>query len=346
MKFLYKKSVLLDVLLFPLILASFVYRIAVTVRRYFYRKGIFTSYRAKVPVISVGNLTVGGTGKTPTVLYLCALFGDKKVAVVSRGYGSRGTGVRAVNDGSRLLCGPDACGDEPYLIARTARNAVVVVGKDRAATIRFAEANYRPDLVIMDDGFSHLAVQRDMDILLIDGTAGFGNGHLLPAGPLREPAGALRYADTVGIKNGGAPDMPELQKYDLPGRTYRFRYMLQGLRSVDDDNRREIRDIRDKKIVAIAGVAFPEDFFRLLRENGIVPDRCIALPDHHRYQETELDALVRSHAPHVVIATAKDAVKLRGIRRDRNTAWLYVDMAVEMDEKVLKDTLHRKGITA
>ncbi len=346
MKILYKKHLLLDILLFPLILASFVYRCAAAVRRILYKKGILNSYRSKIPVISVGNLTVGGTGKTPTVIYLCNMLKDKKIAVVSRGYGSRGRGIRVVSDGTRVLCDPDECGDEPLLIAQSTRNTAVVVGKNRAVAVQFAEMNYSPDLIILDDGFSHLRVKRDIDILLIDSTAGFGNGHLLPAGPLREPVSVLRYADAVGVKNGNAPDIPGLGKYDLHDRTYRFHYTLRGIQSVDNSGSREIKDIKDKRIVAIAGVAFPESFFHLLRANGIVPVQCIAMPDHHRYGEKELDKLVGRYAPDIVLSTAKDAVKIQSIRRDRHTAWLYVDMVIEMDERVLKDVFHRKGIPA
>ncbi len=347
MNMFYKKSLLLNVLLLPLILLSVLFRYVTSLRRRFYQRGIIASYGSSVPVISVGNITVGGTGKTPMVIHLCRLFNKSRVAVVSRGYGSGGHGARIVSDGERLLTEPRRCpglyGDEPCLIAKSVTNAIVAVGENKAGVIRLLEREYKPDIILLDDGFSHLRVKRDLDIVLVDGQRGFGNGHLLPAGPLREPMDSLRYADIVGIKGGNGTDVPWLDAIGLRDRTFAFDYRFDGLRTIQGDADVPIGSIRNKKVVCIAGIALPAGFFDMLHVLGITPAACVAMPDHYRYDASGLGTITRRYEPEVVIVTAKDAVKLAGIERDNAILWTYADIAVREEGGVLRDMLRKKG---
>ena len=165
------------------------------VRAWAYATGLLPSRRLGRPVISVGNITVGGTGKTPmTALIARYLMGQgKRVAVLSRGYGGTSRGeARIVSDGSKLLLSASEAGDEPYLLAKELPGLMVVIGHDRYEAGRLAERELNPDLFILDDGFQHLRLQRDLNILLLDGRNPFGNGLTLPAGLLREPRSAHR----------------------------------------------------------------------------------------------------------------------------------------------------------
>lgn len=344
MNIFYKKGLLLDVLLFPLIIVSVFFQYIIMLRRKLYQKGFIKSYRPRAKVISVGNLTVGGTGKTPMVIHLCTLLKSKKIGVVARGYKAKVRGVVLVSDGTNLLCTPETCGDEPYLIARSARHAVVAVSANKTEAVRFMDEHYQPDIIILDDGFSHLQVQRDMEILLIDGDKGFGNRHALPAGPLRELVRSIQYADVIGVKGGTAGLLPVLDRFHIQDKTFSFYYTMDAIKSIDRNEPVDIKGLQDKKSIAMAGIAFPEQFFDALSAIGIKPVQCIAKPDHYTYDEYGLRDMVNRYKADTVIVTAKDAVKIKGIVRDTHTAWLFADIAISMDGKTVKEALRKKGM--
>ncbi len=343
MKIFYKRSPLLNVLLLPLIIVSIIFKYITGIRRLLYMRGVLPSYRAESRIISVGNITVGGTGKTPMVMYVCTLLAGKNLAIVSRGYGSKGKGIRIVSDGKKILLGPEICGDEPYLIAKSIRNAVIAVGEKKTEVIRFIEKHYKPDIIILDDGFSHLKVKRDLDIVLIDGEKGFGNGHLLPAGPLRESIGAMRYADIIGVKGKILTEEKRLKKYALSSKFFHFNYSFNGMKTIDHDDMIDITNIKNKKILAMAGIAFPDGLFRLLDSVGIHPFQCIAKSDHSTYDKNKLNSLVEQYAPDVIIVTAKDAVKLKNIERDNRIIWLYADITIKEQGEEVRRILKEKG---
>ena len=343
MNIFYKKKPLLDALLLPLIAVSLVFRLMTGIRRYLYRQGILKSYRPQSRIISVGNLTVGGTGKTPMVIYLCTVLAGKRLAVVSRGYGSRGRGTRIVSDGKNIVSNAEMCGDEPYLIAKSIPGVVVAVGEKKAHVIRFVEQQYSPDIIIMDDGFSHLRVKRDLDIVLIDGEKGFGNGHLLPAGPLREPPAAMRRADGIGIKGSDFAVERKIEKYVPPDKVFHFSYRFKGIKTILDDTKVEAVTLKDQKVLAVAGIAFPDSFFRMLDAAGVHPAYCIAGPDHSTYDEKKLRMLTERFSPDAVIVTAKDAVKIKDRERDEGVRWLYADIEISEAGEPLKNILRKKG---
>ena len=343
MNIFYKKNPLLDIVLLPLIVVSLVFRCVTGIRRFLYLQGILNSYRSKSRIISVGNLTVGGTGKTPMVIYLNTLLTGKRLAVVSRGYGSKGRGTRIVSDGKNILLGAELCGDEPYLIAKSIPGAVVAVGAKKAQVIRFVEQQYSPDIIILDDGFSHLKVKRDLDIVLIDGEKGFGNGHLLPAGPLREPPGAMRRADSIGVKGEGHTVENQIEKYAPLDKVFHFAYRFKGIKTIRQDAEVDAGTLKNQKVLAVAGIAFPDSFFRMLEAAGVHPANCIAEPDHSTYDKNKLRMLTERFSPDAVIVTAKDAVKIKDIERDEAVQWLYADIAISEARENLKNILRKKG---
>ena len=274
-------------LLLPL---SWLYGAIVRVRRRAYQKGWLASERLPVPVALVGNLTVGGTGKTPLVLRLVELLRAQgwTPAIITRGYGGR-----AEHWPQRVTpeSDPDRVGDEPVLLARRS-GCVVVAGPDRVAAGRLAIELSGCDILVSDDGLQHYRLARDLEIVLIDGTRGFGNGHCLPAGPLREPPARLSSVDLVLHKGGAGPGHHMQLR---PGELVNLR---------DPTQRRPLSDLSGQRVNAVAGIGHPEPFFRQLEAAGLAVERR-PYPDHHRYRAE--DAEHWRGLP--VVMTEKDAVK-------------------------------------
>lgn len=274
----------------PLVPLSWLYCLIALLRRWAYGRGFLASEHPGVPVVVVGNLTVGGAGKTPLVLWLVSHLAELgfKPGIASRGYGGRvGDGPAAVHADSQA----EDVGDEPLLLKR--RSGVpVVVGRRRAAAARELVARHGCDILVTDDGLQHYALARDLEILVIDGRRGLGNRHCLPAGPLREPPGRARSVDLC-IRNGGEAGQGRRMRL-IPGQAHR----LVG------DERCALVDFAGRPLLAIAGIGHPERFFAMLRELGLVIESR-AYPDHHRFSAEDVAAW--GQGP--VIMTEKDAVK-------------------------------------
>jgi len=301
---------LLFCVLFPL---GILYGLISKLRVLFYRIGIFETFRADVPVISVGNLSVGGTGKTPVVDYIVRdlILKGHKVAVVSRGYGGEATYAPiVVRCGGDILVSPHVCGDEPYLLARRNPDAIVIVSRRRREGVLLATRDYGADVVILDDGFQHLAVRRNLDIVLLDSRRPFGNGHVLPAGILREFISALKRADIL-LLTRDAGNLPNLD-FDKP--IFRSRHLLSAnIRSLSGavDS---IERLSSSKCFAFAGIASPESFFDNIRSLGINLTVTMALPDHVRYDaETVAGLAAAAQGCDFMVTTEKDGVKLTDV---------------------------------
>lgn len=279
-------------------------------RRGLYRRGILKAHDLPVPVVVVGNLTVGGTGKTPLVIALAERLRalGRRPGVVSRGYGRQGQGVAVVSEGGQRLLEVGQCGDEPALMADRLR-LPVVVGADRAEAVRRAAA-LGCDCVVADDGFQRLSLPRDRAFVVVDANRGFGNGRCLPAGPLREPVSALTDADAVVA--AGAPPRADLDRRDGEGplrdREADIRMTLEpdALRGIQaTDSNMGLDWLRGRRVHAVAGIGGPERFFATLRRLGaeVIPH---AFPDHHAYGPGDL----RFTEEGSLVTTEKDAVKL------------------------------------
>ncbi|MDX2084816.1 MAG: tetraacyldisaccharide 4'-kinase [Candidatus Melainabacteria bacterium] len=304
---------------------SLVYQQVIDRRNQHYNRQPPEQVKLPIPVISVGNLTTGGTGKTPVTIALAQRFCQQglKVVVLSRGYGAKTPQTYAVATHPNF-------GDEPYLIQQHVPQATVIVGPNRSQNALRAMSDYRPDVVLLDDGFQHRKLARDVDILLVDRDRGFGNGWLLPAGPLREPVRELWRATQVWVTHcspGGIPVALLQQLHqNQAAEIQAIPFTLQGVRPFQaatlnqapthSANKTEAllpaHILRDKHIVAISGIAYPQRFEQLLAQSGLSIQQQFRFPDHHNYRASEVHALVQGHDPNktVWITTEKDRTKL------------------------------------
>lgn len=296
--------------LFLLLPLAFVYGGIVWLRNKCYDRGLFPSYRAEVPVISVGNLAVGGTGKTPVVDWLVKEFlqQGKRTAVVSRGYGGSFVGtVGIVSKGTGLLKQAAEAGDEPYLLARRNPEALVLIARKRADGIKVAVDSLAADIVILDDGFQHRAVQRDLDLVLLDANRPHANNWPLPAGLLREFPGALNRADLLLLTR-----TTDKSAYSLPGKTvFKSCHQLADNAISLDGQPLAFVQLSQLKLFAFAGIADPDSFFAGLAAAGLPIGGQLSLSDHCHYDD-QLLAEIRAAAKgfDALITTEKDAVKL------------------------------------
>ncbi|WP_306533210.1 tetraacyldisaccharide 4'-kinase [Geobacter sp.] len=296
-----------------LVMFSVPYGIVVRLRALAYAKGIFRVHRLNRPVISVGNLTVGGTGKTPMVALVTRLLMErgKRVAVISRGYGGSLEGeMRIVSDGYTVFLTAAEAGDEPVHLATAVPGLMAVIGSDRHAAGRLALEQLNPDVFILDDGFQHLRLHRDLNILLMDCRSPLGNGHTLPAGLLREPPSALKRADLVVYTRCAGVGAPSVHG-TVP--SCRAGHSLTGVELLPSGDRQPFEKLRGRRGVAFAGIAEPEAFFASLRDKGVDIVATVPFDDHCRYGEPEVARLAetcRTAGADFLITTGKDAVKL------------------------------------
>jgi tetraacyldisaccharide 4'-kinase len=283
--------------------AAMLFAALAALRRLAYRLGVFRGSHPGVPVIVVGNLTVGGTGKTPLVIWLAARMQQSGLApgVVLRGYGGRAVAPQLVTAASD----PAEVGDEAVLIARRA-NCPVATGRKRAAAAALL-ASQGCRVVLSDDGLQHLALQRNLEIVVIDGRRGLGNRALLPQGPLREGPERLRSVAAVVI-NG--PDATGVA--GLVGQPLSMAMVAEELCRLTDDSSRPPAALRDTDVHAVAGTGNPAGFFATLRTLGCRPVEHV-FPDHHPFREADL--AFGDDLP--IVMTEKDAVKCRAFATDR-----------------------------
>ena len=325
----YGKSLLFVVLL-PFTL---VFALVALIRRNFYRNGILSSNKIPVPVIVVGNIAVGGAGKTPVTLWLAQYLKGKGMnpAIISRGYGGEATSSTViVNEQSD----PALVGDEPVLLAlRSGCPVFVDADRVRGATSAMKQG---ADVILSDDGLQHYRLQRDIEITVVDGSRGFGNGWLLPAGPLREPVSRLATVDRVLVQQGKADDS-RLANDSFSDRTTNFSLVGKTLSKVADGSLLQLSELAGKTVNAVAGIAHPERFFMYLEQQGIKVLRH-PLGDHARLSDTD----VRFDDDLDVVVTEKDAVKCMTFAHER-LWYLPVDVVFEkgVDMQWL-DALHDK----
>ncbi|MDG1400537.1 MAG: tetraacyldisaccharide 4'-kinase [Candidatus Binatia bacterium] len=305
----------LRVLLAP---AALLFGLAVRLRGAAYRFGLFRTHAVDVPIVSIGNLTVGGTGKTPFALWLAERLCARgyRPAIVTRGYGGVLKGrVVMVGNGSELSEDVSEVGDEAVLLAERA-GVPVVCGADRVAAAQKAASTNEVDLIVLDDGFQHRRLGRSMDIVLVDGRAGFGNGGLLPAGPLREPLAALRRADAVVVTKTREPgDVGARVSAAVPGvPVFTAGFAPAAVIHYEDGETmvRPLGTIVGRKIVTVSAIADPTSFYELLGDLEVQPIDVLEYPDHHDFDQADWQQISKvAHAADLIVCTEKDLVKLR-----------------------------------
>jgi tetraacyldisaccharide 4'-kinase len=279
------------------------FRFLVGARDRLYASGVLQTYRLNHPVISVGNVTVGGTGKTPLVILLAQqlLKEGFRPVVLSRGYKRKSAGIVVVSIGSGPTVPWEEAGDEPFLIASRAAGASVVVGADRYAAGLLAEQRGLGNVFILDDGFQHRRLFRNVDLVTIDPVEWHAGERLFPYGRWREPKEAIGRAHAAIVQEHPAP------LSELPIPAFVIRTVSDGIYRGGEPV--PIEAIKNRAVTAFAGIAKPDRFFTALENLGISLTRRVRFPDHHSYSGRDLESLPGE----IQITTEKDAVRLQGI---------------------------------
>ena len=314
---------LLLVILWPL---SLLYRIGVALRNSCYSRGILKVHRLGCPVISVGNLTTGGTGKTPVTILIASRLQQKMTTVVlSRGYRS-GNVRRSVTMRGNEISNSDVAivGDEIALMASQLPQVWFGVGADRMAAASGLQSRQKIEAVILDDGFQHRRISRDCDIVLIDASNPFGNGMSLPAGPMREQIAALRRSHVVLLTRCESVDrsavdelLTRISRHIDESRVFRTQTVIKSIRTIDGATEPKIAD---RRVWLFSGIGNPGAFDNALAATGARICGHSIFPDHHRYTETEIKTLSRiliDNQADYLLTTAKDAVKLTAYNLDK-----------------------------
>ena len=330
---------------------SVLYGTAITIRRIFFGLHIFKQKKISCPVISIGNITLGGTGKTPTVIQIAELLSrnDRRVVVLSRGYGRKDEAeIIVVSDGRSVLVDTQTGGDEPVLIASKLPGIPVVVGKKRYQTALLAIQRFRPDVVVLDDGFQHIRLKRDLDIVLVDAGNPLGNGKLFPAGILREPLGALKRAHAVLItkieSTADVNPLKETIQRNTRARIFTSQQVPVDLIDYRSNDIKPLSALRGSKVLAMSGIARPDSFIKLLRSLGADIAAVCTYPDHFDYKKTDLAAVFQRAADEkvsMIVTTEKDAIRLKNLHADGIWA-LRIDLSVA--EKTEWETFLLEGL--
>jgi tetraacyldisaccharide 4'-kinase len=335
--------------LLPLDVAALLYGAAARAHRALYRVGWRRPARLGCRVVSVGNPVVGGSGKTPFAAWLAAELRSRghRVVLASRGYGRRGrSSVEVVSDGRFVRSSAEEAGDEPLVLAAHAPGVPVLVGPSRAVVGLRALSAFGAGVLVLDDGFQHHALARDLDLLVLDGRAGLGNGRVLPRGPLREPLAAVALANAIGVLDGPLPERDEalLRRLAPKARRFEARRVPAALRPLGGGEGQAPGWLAGRAVGLLCGIARPAAFRRTLEALGarVVAERCFA--DHHVYRPRDLAGL--SGETPLWITTEKDAFKiLPAWTGGADVRVLVIELEVDGAEPLLdwvEERLHEK----
>ncbi len=328
-----EESKLRKFFLSPLCLLSFFYGFLIRARLLFYRLGILRSYSLGCKVVSVGNITLGGTGKTPFVVFLAELIRSQGIsaAILSRGYkGSFSGPFGIVTDGRTIFMDVRQAGDEAYLLSEKLKGMPVLIGKERRLSGQEAIRKFQAQAVILDDGFQHLPLKRDVNLLLVDSRAPFGNGWLFPRGALREPLEQANRADALILTKADLSDNIEILKRKIlqwaPGRpVFAVRYAPVGV--WDQMNKRSLplESLREKTILAFSGIGSPTSFRRALENLGARVAGFKTFGDHYWYRPDDFRELLNEgeqKGATALVTTEKDSVRLKGFPNGNTPLWV------------------------
>ena len=299
------KGVIIKILEF----ASIFYGICSYLKNYLYDKKILKPKKVNAYVISVGNITTGGVGKTPVVAEIAKYFiaNGEKTAIISRGYGGKLSNkqINLISDGEKIYYNANLAGDEPYWLAENAKGAVVVTSKNRFAAAKYAIEKFDVTKIILDDGFQHRKLYRDMDIVLADSEKIFGNENLLPAGPLREDPNALSRADRLVIVSKNTNHQKAEKLVRIMSKKIKIKTVLCKTEPDFVYNIKTNELLQEgADITALSAIGQPEQFYKFLDKYNITQE--ITFDDHHQYLPEDIKDIKNA-----VVTTEKDAVKLR-----------------------------------
>ncbi len=320
---------------------SLVYSALMIIRTKCYKIGIFRQHRLPVPVVSIGNITMGGTGKTPMVMYVCRLLQNagKQPAVVSRGYGGKAkNAVNIVSSTTEVLLQPDAAGDEPRLLADSLPGVPVLTGVKRYHPAQVAINQFYAGVIVLDDGFQHLALQRDLNIALFNASSPLGNGRVFPGGEMREPFSSLNRA-TAFVITGVDQDMQkEIDSFkdnlqsQFPGRpVFIAEYKVTSLLDNQSSDAIALEKGKKIKLYGFCGLANPQSFLQTLRKEAFSIAGFRAFEDHRPYTTEDIAKLInvaKKSGAQGLITTEKDFVKIRGMKFDLPILTLKIELTL------------------
>ncbi len=307
---------------------SWLYIAIVKTRRLIYEK-LKKKKHLSAAVISVGNITVGGTGKTPFVMMLAKYLKNrkKKVAILSRGYKrkkspGRGEGIEkgisVVSTGKDVLLTPEEAGDEPYMMAKYLANVPVMVGRDRIKSGQYAIASFNSEVLILDDAFSYYPLSRNLEVVLIDATCPFGNHHCLPRGIMREPMSSLKRADIIALTKSNLVSPEEvdliinnLKKYNPYAAILKCVHKPIDLINLATGETMPLSFLRHKEIAALSSIGSPESFEKILEEVGAKVVKTIRYPDHHYYTRDNFIQILEEAEYNFIVTTEKDTTRFK-----------------------------------
>lgn len=329
---------------FALKFFSLFYNVVSILRNKMYDKKILRSYGSKAFVVSVGNLTTGGVGKTPFTIEAAKYFlsKNKKVAIISRGYGAKlsNNEPNLISDGSGSQFKASVAGDEPVMLANNCKGAYVVTCKSRIKAEKFLMKKYSPDVIILDDAFQHRKIKRDLDVVLVDAKNKFGNGNVLPAGPLRENLSSIERAKKIVVVNKGFNTEKTLKFCDFLKEKYNKDIYLckmepSGIYNINSNEQLPF----GSKVMAFSAIGQPEGFYDFLKQDHKLV-AVLEFEDHHIYDRNDVAKIIEyAQEENIVniVTTEKDAVKLIDIIKD-------IDMPVNFYVLKLKSYMDVKEV--
>jgi len=321
------------ILLLPV---AILYSLIISVRNFFYNFGIFKISKFDIPVISVGNITAGGTGKTPLTAFLAELLvkNGLKPIIISRGYGRQSKGMVIVHDGKTIRADVKQAGDEPLMLARKLKNIPVICEKNRRLGIKTALDNFSADIILLDDAFQHRSVHRDLDIMLVNSQEPPDNYFILPIGRLREPLYNLNRADLIIYTKSGKKQTleisPSINKYSNAPKIKSS--MRTQLYRVDSGQFILVESI-DEPVYAFCGIANPQSFKRECMIHAVTPADWRFFMDHQQYDQTilnQINSAMKQHDLESIVTTEKDLVKLPDdFLKNKNVYILSIDTIID-----------------
>jgi tetraacyldisaccharide 4'-kinase len=319
---------------------SVLYGVVTRTRLSLYRRGTFHSTKLDRPVISIGNITTGGTGKTPVVEWVARTVAasGKKVCILTRGYGRDNPDrMVVVSDGKTVLATPSEAGDEPFLLATNlSGTAAVISSADRVVAGNEAIRQFDTDCFVLDDGFQHLRLQRDLNIVTIDATNPWGGGHLLPYGRLREPLSGLSRADCIVItRTDQANNLDELHN-EIRAYTGNIPVFRSTMRKSRITSLHGLSEEIVPPVATFCAVGNPRSFFNQVPYKSVVQK---SFADHHRYSQSDIDSLIdaaRRAGASSLITTAKDAVKLRSLSFSLPCFVLEIELRIDNEADLIQ----------
>ena len=329
---------------------AILYGLIIKIRNYLFDKNIFKENQFDLKVISVGNITVGGTGKSPMIEFLAKLLKskNKKFAIISRGYKRESFGQVIVSNGEKILVEENISGDEPMQIAKKFPCAIVIVDKNRSRAIETAKYQYNCDIVLLDDAFQHRKVKRDCNIVLIDGTKLSSSLNLIPVGEGREPLSSFKRSNAIIITKCESLKSKtmaiDLIRNYSKAPIFTTTENIVSFKSVTSNKTVNLSQTKSKTAVVFCGIAKPEYFKEHLEQNGIAVLKFICFPDHHRFSLDDLNKIILSVKecnPKLLITTEKDFVRLNEefllkLKKERNFLYSNYEVKIKEEKSFLK----------